>query len=157
MAEEWKDIEGYEGLYQVSNCGRVRSFHKDKVAVIVPNKIPNGYFVIHLRKGGKRKAEYLHRLVATAFIPNPKGLSDVDHIDNDKTNNNVNNLQWLTNCDNIRKEQSKAIIRIDKQGNEVRYDACMDAVREGFNKCGIWRCLNGVRKTHHGYFWKYAE
>ena len=157
MTEIWKDIKGYEGLYQVSNCGRVRSFHKGKVTIIVPNKIPNGYYVIHLRNGGNRKAMYLHRLVAEAFIPNTKELSDVDHIDNDKSNNNANNLQWLTNCENIRKEQSRAVIRTDSNGNEVRYEAIMDAVREGFNKCGIWRCLIGTRKKHHGYIWRYAE
>lgn len=152
--EIWKDIPGYEGLYLVSNYGQIKSLISGKF--IKHNIIPNGYHVVHLYRNGRRKALYVHRIVAGVFIDNPNNLSDVDHINEDKNNNSVDNLQWLSNRDNTRKSQKKEIIRIDAQGNEIRYEALMDAVREGFNKRGIWRCLNGVRKTHRGYSWVYA-
>jgi len=98
--EIWKDVVGYEGLYQVSNLGRVRSLGFDKWH---KGKIIKGcfdgkkkYLFVSLYKGGKSKGFNIHRLVATAFIPNPKNLPQVNHKDEDKTNNCVDNLEW---CD----------------------------------------------------------
>lgn len=98
MKEIWKDIEGYEGIYQVSNLGRVRSLNyrnKKSIHILKESTNKKGYKVINLIFG-RRKMYLMHRLVAEAFIPNPNNLLQVNHIDGDKTNNNINNLEW---CD----------------------------------------------------------
>ena len=112
-AEEiWKDIEGYEGRYKISNKGRVLSLsrykqnHTKKQYVeekIISNYInnKNGYVYVYLCKDGKYKNCRIHRLVAETFIPNPNGFPQVNHIDGDKTNNNVENLEWCTASYNI--------------------------------------------------------
>ena len=106
--EIWKDIQGYEGIYQVSSHGRVRSldrivvrpngngdyFAKGKIIYVVLTK--HGYNEVHLHKDNKTKIYKVHRLVAQAFIKNPNNLPCVNHIDENKTNNNVNNLEWCT-------------------------------------------------------------
>lgn len=104
MIEIWKDITGYEGLYQVSNLGRVKStqyFHGTNERILKPISTHNGYFRVHLRKDGKLKTFKIHRLVAEAFIPNPDNLPQINHKDEDKTNNRVDNLEWCSaryNC-----------------------------------------------------------
>lgn len=114
MSEKWKDIEEYEGIYQVSNLGKVRS--KDRLvnrivrgafseymkrgSIMTPNKIGSNYLRVELSKDSKRKKYYIHRLVAQAFIPNPNNLPCVNHKDGNKLNNNVDNLEWCTYKDN---------------------------------------------------------
>ena len=111
--EEWKDIKGYEGFYQVSNIGRVRSLDRyitrsdgvvqfKKGIIKQPKENSDGYYTITLNKNGKNKTIGIHRLVAQAFIPNPDELLEVNHIDYDRKNNNVNNLEWCTHQDNIK-------------------------------------------------------
>lgn len=103
MVEEiWVDIKGYEGLYQVSNLGRVKSLeridslgHKRKEKIFKPQK-NKGYLRVSLWKDGKGKKYSIHRLVAIAFIPNPDNLPEVNHKDENKFNNNVDNLEWCT-------------------------------------------------------------
>lgn len=99
--EEWKDIEGYEGIYQISNLGNVKSLKYHKEKRIKSNKNRNGYLKIGLILNGKRKHISIHRLVAKAFIPNPNSLPEVNHIDGNKENNKVENLEW-----NNRKQNS---------------------------------------------------
>ena len=105
MEEEWRDIPGYAKQYQISNLGNLR--------VILPLKFftnNSGYQVAHIflegKKGSRKREKYtqklVHRLVATAFIPNPNGYPQVNHIDGDKTNNRVDNLEWISSQDNIR-------------------------------------------------------
>lgn len=110
--EEWRQIEGYEGYYEVSNLGRVRSVDRiitDKNGVkykknghisSLINK-DNGYMYISLNKNGKRKNHYVHRLVANAFIPNPQNKTCVNHKDYNRKNNSVDNLEWCTQEENI--------------------------------------------------------
>lgn len=110
MKEIFKDIKGYEGLYQISNLGRVKSLERDiklrqytkHVDAFIMRQDLNkrGYLYIRLTKNGKQKAFRVHRLVAEAFIDNPNSLSQVNHIDFNRTNNNVNNLEWVTPQDN---------------------------------------------------------
>lgn len=112
--EIWKNIEGYEGLYQVSNLGRIKRLeryyycgHRNEQKKYIPEQImrpyitTKGYVRIDLSNGGVRKRFLIHRLVATAFLPNPKNLPQVNHKDENKTNNCADNLEWCTNDYNI--------------------------------------------------------
>lgn len=108
--EVWKDIEGYEGLYQVSTCGNVKSLPKirrngtgtyiQKERLLKPSNTSTGYKKVELCKDGKRKGFKVHRLVAIAFIPNPDNKPEVNHIDGNKINNNIDNLEWVTSSEN---------------------------------------------------------
>lgn len=108
--EIWKDIKGYEGLYQVSNLGRVKSLKKwdvnireyvDTEYILSPSSNGKGYLIVGLRKGTTRKNHYVHRLVASAFVEKPEGCNYVNHIDFDTQNNIATNLEWCTQKDNI--------------------------------------------------------
>lgn len=106
--EIWKDIPNYEGIYQVSNKGRVKSFWRPSPKIMKTRKGTNGYIEIGLRKDGIRKTMRVHQLVAMAFLkhnPNTTNLV-VDHIDSDKTNNNIENLQLLTQRQNVSKDRT---------------------------------------------------
>lgn len=102
MEEIWKDITGYEGLYQVSNLGNVKSFRgstkygKPKEFILKPSVINSGYGVVTLYSGTSKSKHQIHRLVASAFIPNPFNLPCVNHKDENKLNNRVENLEWCT-------------------------------------------------------------
>lgn len=100
--EEWKPIIGYEDSYEVSNMGRVKSKQLSKDAILKQHN-KGDYMYVYLRKNNKQKNCRIHRLVAEAFIPNPNNLSDVHHIDHDKKNNKLTNLEWLSHADNCRK------------------------------------------------------
>ncbi len=101
--EQWRDVVGYEGLYQVSNFGRVKSFHKGKVIIRKPVTLSDGYQQVSLDKNGKRKCMGIHVLVAKMFIPNPENKPMVDHYDRNPANNTVRNLSWVTNSENQRR------------------------------------------------------
>lgn len=94
MMEEWRAVPGYEGLYEVSNIGNVRNVRRNTLLRL--QKTNNGYIRVHLCKNGISTGFQVHRLVAQAFIPNPQDLPQVNHKDEDKTNNNVDNLEWCT-------------------------------------------------------------
>lgn len=98
--EVWKDVEGFEAHYQVSNHGRVRSIKKE-ILVLKGEYQHNGYKRVCLWKDGRKQNKLVHRLVAIAFLQNPSNYSDVNHIDEDKTNNHVANLQWCTHLYNM--------------------------------------------------------
>lgn len=170
--EIWKDIEGYEKVYQVSNLGRVRSLDrivngkvkgfKNKVnGKILKNiKGKNGYYTVGLSLKGLVTNNYVHRLVATAFIPKLDNKPFVNHKDEDKTNNNVNNLEWITNKDNLnygtaRKRQAKAIskpIKVIYQDGTYEYweSATILANEFGISKKNISQVLNKKNKTYFG-------
>lgn len=102
MQELFRNIEGYEGLYQVSNLGRVRSFKVYKGGKVLTLVQRKGYITVTLCKNGKSKIYSVHRLVAEAFIPNPDSMREVNHIDGNKLNNDVSNLEWCTHLENMR-------------------------------------------------------
>ena len=108
--EVWKDIKGYEGTYQVSSYGRVRS----KNGIRKPQRDKYGYYQIGLHKNGNRKFFKVHRLVAQAFIPNINNFPQINHKDEDKSNNKVNNLEWCTNKYNMNYGT-----RNEKAGNSI--------------------------------------
>lgn len=111
MNEVWKDIVGYEGRYQVSNIGRIKSLQEWNVnkgkfryreRIMSPTDNGNGYLIVSLKNGNKRKNYYVHRLVATAFVSNPRNVNYINHLDYNKTNNVFSNLEWTTQKENIR-------------------------------------------------------
>lgn len=108
MQEIWKDIEGYEGLYQISSFGRIKSIErkykkrKCDECIKSPSLAGKGYYRIALSKYGIKKYFYIHKLVGNAFIPNPDNKPTIDHIDRNKLNNNVNNLRWATYNEQIK-------------------------------------------------------
>ena len=114
MEEAWRDIDGFEGIYQVSNLGRVKSLERlSSQKHLIPEKILKdhpcqaGYRDISLYKDGKRFHKKVHRLVASAFCDNPRSLNEVDHIDTDKTNNRADNLRWVTHKENYENVNTK--------------------------------------------------
>lgn len=102
-----KGIIGYEHLYGITSCGKVWSYRSQKFLALNPNQ--DGYLQVGLCKNGERKMLKIHRLVAEAYLPNPNNYDTVDHIDGDRVNNCVNNLQWMDAKDNTRKGTSKKI------------------------------------------------
>lgn len=114
MNEIWKDVKGYEGLYQVSNTGQVFSIRSKKFLKQGHTGWGEGYAFVALCKNGMRKNKNVHRLVAEAFIPNPENKPEVNHIDHNPHNNNANNLEWVTHQENWeafnRSEKKKQVI-----------------------------------------------
>lgn len=168
--EIWLDIKGYEGLYQVSNHGRVRSLNywkTGKVKILSPSKDKDGYFQVVLCKNGKRKGYRVHRLVAEAFVPNWFNDPQINHIDENKENNNVDNLEWC-DCkyninygkhnDRVSESKSKPVLQFTKTGEFVReWSSTMEVGRNGFTQQQVSNCCNGIRQSHKGYIWKFKE
>ena len=129
--EIWKDVVGYEGFYQVSNLGRVKSFHKNKVKILEPHcdKTSRSYPRVNLCKENCMVKKLVHVLVAEAFIPNPQGKPMVNHKDGNKRNNRVDNLEWVTNSENVRHAFRIGLNR-RKKGTDV-YNAkfCEDEIK----------------------------
>lgn len=155
--EIWKEIKGYEGLYAVSNKGRVKNLMSGKVLKNVID--PNGYLRIKLSRGNVRR---IHRLVAQAFIPNPLNLPYINHIDEDKTNNNVGNLAWCTASQNVRHSIHKCSCRINQltlDGQFIRqWESSMQIQRELGYKCTyIIECCKRKCNQAYGYRWEYAD
>ena len=149
-----RDVKGYEGLYAITSCGKVWSYRRQKF--LTPKYHKDGYLRVNLCKNGKEKNFLIHRLVAEAYIPNPDNLPQVDHIDENKTHNYLNNLQWITGRNNVRKSKNKPILQYDLEGNFVKEWECTADV--GRELCGhICDCLKGNRKTAYGYKWVYKE
>ena len=97
--EVWKPISGYEGIYEISNCGNVRN---SKNLILTPTDNGKGYMVVGLKNKGSRKNYYVHRLVACAFIPNEENLPEVNHKDFNRQNNHISNLEWITRKGNMQ-------------------------------------------------------
>ena len=168
MNEEWRDIEGYEGLYQVSNLGRVKSLNyrgcKGNTSILKPRLTKKGYETINLCKDGKVKNVKIHRLVARTFIPNPNNYSQVNHKDENKTNNNVKNLEWCTNKYNLNygTRNKRAAKTMGKKIVCVATGEIFNGIREASRKYNIDRsdiskCCQGKRKTAGGYKWEYFK
>ena len=149
-----KNIKGYEGIYGITSCGKVWSYRNE--CFLKPRANNKGYLIVGLCKHGQSKMYRVHRLVAEAYIPNPDNLPQVDHIDNDKTHNYVNNLQWITNRDNCRKSHNKPILQYDLDGNFIREWKCAADVGREVNS-NICQCLKGRAKSALGFIWKYKE
>ena len=162
MREEWKDIEGFEGRYMVSNKGRVKSLNYSntgKEGIINAKDNGKGYLRVNLYKDGKRKWYRINRLVAQAFLENPYNLPEVNHKDKIRTNNYVENLEWCNRQYNVEYSQAKAIIGIDKvSGLIVEFPSIQEASRQlSISKGHICDCLKGRRKSTKGFYWHYVD
>jgi len=175
--EIWKDIKNYEGLYQVSNWGRVKSLgngksNNSKERVIQPIKSKYGYLQVGLHKNGKMKTFKVHRLVATAFLENQENKPEVNHIDEDKTNNSVENLEWVWHRDNCNHgthnervakaltngKQSKLVLQFTLDGEFVReWSSIAECGRNGFYSSAVCNCCQGKKPQYKGFTWKYKE
>lgn len=160
--EQWKPIDGFPN-YQVSNRGRVMNLETGKV---LKNRSNNhGYPYVALPKGdGKPKNMLVHRLVATAFIPNPDNLAQVNHLDEDKTNNNVENLEWCTASQNMRHSAHQMSCKINQltlDGEFIRqWESSMQIEREtGYDQGNIIKCCKRYKNYSHvgGFKWEYAD
>lgn len=174
--EIWKDCIGYEGKYQISNYGRIWSVKSQKIM----KPWSNGSYlqVVLVAKNGKKKIEKVHRLVALAFVPNPDNLPQVNHIDEDKMNNNADNLEWCTaeynNSYGTRPERiskskkglkrpyitnehkKKRVIQYTLDGDYVSEFSSLKEAREFTGISNISNCLTGRYKTAGGFIWNYA-
>ena len=195
--EEWRDIEGYEGYYQVSNLGRIRSLNRlvngklgSKVFVkgIIrkPQISKKGYLTVILQKSHKHRTFQIHRLVASAFIPNPLNLPQVNHIDTNKENNLPENLEWITNDDNMahairngcfkpftkkqyesvkrniaiaHKRKQIPVVQLSLDGDFINeYESITEAAKAlKLGNGKISMCCNKKRKTCGGFKWMHKE
>lgn len=175
--EEWKDIKGFEGLYMVSNLGRVKSLNyrrTGKEKTLKARVTGDGYLLVGLHKNNKTKQYLVHRLVAQAFLENPDNLPEVNHKDEDKTNNCADNLEYCSRSYNItyngrakkvaeknvnNPRKSKPVIGINKvSGLIVEFPSINEASRQTvISLGGICDCCKGKRKSIKGYVWFYAD
>ena len=178
----WKTIKGYEGLYEISDKGEVRSFdrilpcghnssHIRKGKILTPCGNGKGYLQIYLIKDGKAKKYYIHRLVAEAFIDNPNNYPIINHKDENRSNNEVSNLEWCTHLDNVRHAIRTGLIekvcKIERtveinppEGDTVYCETMKDACSFfGFTKCWLGNYIrkNGNPCSYKGYTIKVCE
>lgn len=184
MDEIWKDIEGFEGLYQVSNLGRVKSLERYNIGIknksineryLKQSPDGNGYLMVWLYKGTKRKTMKVHRLVAEAFIPNPKQKPQIDHINAIRQDNRVENLRWCTEKENSNNPitarrngeshfstKSSCSIRVGQytlEGELIKEWGCINDVERELNisHAHIIGCCKGYKykKSAGGFIWRY--
>ena len=182
--EIWKPVQGYEGLYEVSSLGRIKSLERyiEQVQNGVLCKRPQkerilklanfkGYFSVNLTLNGFQKLYLVHRLVAKAFIPNPENKKEVNHLNGIRNDNQIENLEWATRSENsqhaydtgLRKKyynsenkSSVAISQFTLGGQWIcDWAGALHAQKElGIDSCHISKCINGKRATTGGYIWK---
>ena len=177
--ECWRWIPGYEGIYQVSTRGRVRSVDRwvtypdgskrfFKGRILKPGRGKNGYLFVSLYRDGKRHQILIHRLVAMAWLDNPENKPQINHLDEDKTNCSVENLSYCSAKENINwgtgikrraASRSMPVQAIDVKTGEVvlEFPSMMEAGRKGFDQGHVSACCLGKygHKTHHGFIWRY--
>lgn len=182
MKEIWKPIKGYEGLYEISNLGRVKSLsrvtpHNGRVyptKILKPHINTKKYLDVELSQNGLKQRYRIHRLVAETFIPNPNNKPQVNHIDCDKSNNRVDNLEWCDNSENQRhafahglnhrgkfgdSPKAKSVLQYTLDGILMReWDSIVRVKKEcGYSDGYISQCCKGKYKHAYGYVWKYKE
>jgi len=168
--ENWKPVKGYEGLYEVSDFGNVRTLdprHYQTVKTQKKNK--DGHMRVWLSRNSKKRPFFVHRLVAISFIPNPENKPVVNHIDGNPSNNHVSNLEWSTRSENdkhafrlgMRKPSNggtnKYVVRIDKSGKEVIYDSMLRAARENELSVGLISYYTKTGRQYGNYKWRLLD
>lgn len=175
----WKEIEGFNGNYEVDECGNVRSkFPNKSVRNLKPIAKSYGYIKVNLQANGRIVQASVHRLVAQAFVPNPENKKQVNHIDGNKHNNCVDNLEWVTPSENILHSfsalgrqspnkgrtgkmhfASKPICQYGLDGKFIKQWDCVSDAARALN-CRVCQIINnamGRTKTCHGYMWRYDK
>ena len=174
--EIWKDIPGWEGYYQASNLGRIKSLVRKgqrREIILTPGRIHNGYMRVGLSRDNKLTGKLVHRLVWEAFngpIPEDK---EVNHIDEDKLNNRLENLNLVTRRENcvwgtrverqrksmINGKLSKKVLQYDLDGNFIREWVSLSQIarEKGYSVGNISTCCHGLSRTAYGYTWKYKK
>lgn len=163
--EIWKDVKGYEGLYKVSNLGRVKAIRNNLIRK--PRAGRHGYLYVNLCKNGVHKTFKIHRLVALHFIENPNNHPMINHKDEIKTNNIVDNLEWCDEKYNVNygtgllrraKTQTRKIIQYSIKGEIIKEWNGLREIKEntGFSQSSISQCCNKKYKTSYGFVWRYA-
>lgn len=171
--EIWKDIKNYEGLYQVSNFGRVRSvYHEDSRGHHVKGRMltgvlsGQGYFRVNLYRDGNMEHKLNHRLVASAFIPNPNEYPQINHRDENKENNRADNLEWCsalynntygTRTERAEKSKERPIYVVSSSGHHYFFESARKAAELlGLDRSAVSKCLRGKRKYHGGFSFMWA-
>lgn len=177
---EWASITGYEGLYEVSSDGRVRTLAHKTMGHSIPSKElaitihkSQRYAKVRLYKDGRPKDHAVHRLVATAFVPNPEGKPQINHKDGNKANNSATNLEWCTQAENnnhaIRKGLNstesavkatmKKVVQLNANGESVKvWDSMTEAaIALGLQVSNISHCCKGRIKSTGGYRWEFLS
>ena len=167
FTEEWKDIKGYEGLYQISNLGRVKSLPRNgtkKEEKILKQHLDRyGYAYVGLRNKILKKHK-VHRLVGNAFINNPNNMPQINHKNENKSCNIVSNLEWCDNKYNVNygtrtQKTYKKVVQYDKENNFIKeWKSIILASKElKIDNSLITKCCKGKRRTAGGYIWRYAN
>lgn len=168
--EIWKEVLGYDVLYEVSNFGRVRTRHSkekgytNEYRIVKPTDNGNGYLRFNWKTNGRNKTVYVHKLVALYFVDNPYGYVEVNHKDEDKTNNKFDNLEWCTHLYNCRYgtrnqrsgENTSKKVRCKENGKVFKSIRCA-ADEIGVCVTAISNCLNHRSKSCSGYTWEYVD
>lgn len=173
MQEIWKDIIGYYGVYKINNFGEIKSLermkwnHSKKQLIqerIMKQYMSVGYYKVDLSLNDKRERYFVHRLLAQAFINNPNNKLQVNHINGIKTDNRLENLEWVSPSENVRhafnigliKINAKRILQMDFNGNIIReWESTKIAGQNGFRISCINKAITGMHKHHRGFLWKY--
>ena len=171
--EIWKSIKGYEN-YEVSNLGRIKSLKYGKEKILKPVKNKYGYLQVVLCGDGKIKNFKIHQLVASAFIPNPLGFTEINHKDENKINNVVSNIEWVSRSYNIhygtRTKRAAAALSKPVEASRfsdfreicLRFSSTMEAERNGYGHQNVSACCRGCfhregNNKYRGLFWRFAS